>query len=193
VNPLHLKALINRFASKQAESIRLLADVGCDGVMFYDDWGLQDRLMVSPELIEEFFMPYYRANWGLAQELGLDTWMHSCGYIIDILPVFAQAGLNVIQMDQQENIGLENLARKAGGQIAFWCPVDIQKTMTEGSTEDIENYVARMLNTIGNFNGGLISMAYTTPEDIGHSPEKVAAMCRAFREKGVYKKLLENN
>jgi hypothetical protein len=108
--------------------------------------------------------------------------MHSCGYIIEMLPKFAEAGLTVIQMDQQENMGLENLAEKVGGKIAFWCPVDIQKTMIEGSLDDIRNYVKRMINTIGSFNGGLVSMAYTTPEDIGHTPEKIAAMCEAFRK-----------
>jgi uroporphyrinogen-III decarboxylase len=185
-NPDDLKSLINRLASKQAESIKLLADSGCDGVMFYDDWGLQDSLMVSPDLIEEFFMPNYRSNWGLAKQLGLDTWMHSCGHIIEILPKFIEAGLNVIQMDQQQNMGLENLAAKVGGKITFWCPVDIQKTMIEGSIEDIKNYVKQMMKTIGSFNGGLISMAYTTPDAIGHVPEKTAAMCEAFRNYGLY-------
>ena len=184
--PEHLKALIGRLAEKQAEGIRALSEVGCDGVMFYDDWGLQNSLMVSPELIEAFFMPHYRANWGLAKELGLDAWMHSCGYIIEMLPKFADAGLTVIQMDQQENMGLENLAAKAGGKIAFWCPVDIQKMMIEGSLDDIRDYVKRMKNTIGAFNGGLVSMAYTTPEDIGHTPEKIAAMCKAFRDNEAY-------
>ena len=74
-NPDDLKGLIVRLAEKQAESIRLLADAGCDGVMFYDDWGLQDRLMVSPDLIEELFMPHYRANWDWLKSL---VWIHGC-------------------------------------------------------------------------------------------------------------------
>lgn len=185
-DPDDLKALIGRLAEKQAEGIRQLAQAGCDGVMFYDDWGLQERLMVSPALIEEFFMPHYRANWGLAHSLGMDNWMHSCGYIIEMLPVFAAAGLNVAQIDQQENMGLENLAAKVGGKIAFWAPVDIQKTMINGTPDDIRNYVKRMIRTIGGFRGGLVSMAYTTPQDIGHTPEKIAVMCEAFRTYGVY-------
>jgi hypothetical protein len=43
-----------------------------------------------------------------------------------------------------------------------------------------------MKNTIGAFNGGLVSMAYTTPKDIGHMPEKIAAMCQAFRKYEFY-------
>ena len=96
--------------------------------------------------------------------------------------MLADAGLNVIQQDQQENMGLENLAKVAGGKLAFWCPVDIQNTMINGSLDDIRAYARKMIETLGPFNGGYISMAYTTPEDVNHTPEKLAAMCEAFRE-----------
>jgi hypothetical protein len=183
-----LKALIARMAEKQRESIRMLADIGCHGVMGYDDWGLQDRLMIGLDLFEEFFLPLYRENWRFAHELGTDAWLHSCGHIIELLPLFIDAGLNVIQMDQQENMGLENLDRAAGGRLAFWCPIDIQQTMVRGTVDDIRRYVRRMMATIGNHRGGLISMAYSTPQAVGHTQEKTDAMCAAFREYGVYEK-----
>ncbi len=185
-DPDNLKALIARLAEQQRESIRCLHAIGCDGVMGYDDWGLQDRLMVRADMIDEFFMPQYRENWALAHELGMDVWLHCCGYIIEILPMFHQAGLNVIQQDQQENMGLENLSERVGGKLAFWCPVDVQKTMVDGSIEDIRAYTRRMISTLGAHNGGLVSMAYTTPDAVGHTPEKVAAMCAAFRKYGWY-------
>jgi uroporphyrinogen-III decarboxylase len=183
-NPEHLKALISRLAEAQRESILHLHAIGCDGVMGYDDWGLQDRMMVGMDLIEEFFMPHYRENWALAHELGMDVWLHSCGYILPMLPRLHEWGLDVIQQDQQENQGLENLDAAAGGKLAFWCPVDIQKTMIHGSLDDIRVYVRRMVTTLGRHNGGLVSMAYSTPETIHHTPEKIAAMCAAFREYG---------
>jgi len=185
-HPNELKGLIARLAEQQRQAFRILADCGCDGVMGYDDWGLQNRLMVNPKLINEFFMPHYRENWQFAHELGMDVWLHSCGYTIDILPAFIDAGLNVIQMDQQENMGLENLDQKVGGKLAFWCPVDIQKTMIDGSIEDVVSYVKRMIATLGNHQGGLVSMAYSTPESVHHTPEKLAAMSEAFRKYGVY-------
>jgi uroporphyrinogen decarboxylase len=184
--PDHLKALIARLAEAQRESIRRLHDIGCDGVMGYDDWGLQDRLMVGLDMIEEFFRPHYEENWKLAHELGMDVWLHSCGYILPLLPKLHAWGLNVIQQDQQENQGLENLDAAVGGKLAFWCPVDIQQTMFHGSLNDIRAYVKRMIATLGNHNGGLISMAYSTPDTIGHTPDKIAAMCAAFREYGRY-------
>jgi hypothetical protein len=186
-HPDDLRALIARFAAQQRRSIRMLAAIGCDGVMGYDDWGLQDRLMVRPAMIEEFFIPHYRRNWELAHSLGMDVWLHSCGYIIDLLPAFVEAGLDVIQMDQQENMGLENLDACVGGRLAFWCPVDIQRTMVRGSLEDIVAYVKRMIETVGRHNGGLISMAYSTPEAVHHTREKLMAMSAAFRKYGEYR------
>ena len=182
--PDRLKALIGRLAEGQRESIRRLHAIGCDGVMGYDDWGLQDRLMVGLDMIEEFFRPHYEENWKLAHDLGMDVWMHSCGYIVPLLPRLQQWGLNVIQQDQQENQGLENLDAAVGGKLAFWCPVDVQKTMVDGTVEDIRAYVKRMVATLGNHHGGLCSMAYSQPEAVGHTPEKTAAMCAAFREFG---------
>ena len=131
-------------------------------------------------------MPHYRRNWALAHELGMDVWLHSCGHIVEVLPSFIDAGLNVIQMDQQENMGLELLSETFGGKLAFWCPVDIQNTMINGSLDDIRNYVKRMVETLGSHNGGLVSMTYSTPDDIGHTPETLAAMATAFRKYGVY-------
>lgn len=186
-HPDELHALIGRLAEHQRHSIRMLAAIGCDGVMGYDDWGLQDRLMVRPQMIERFFMPHYRRNWRLAHQLGMDVWLHSCGHIIDLLPTFVDTGLDVIQMDQQENMGLEALDACVGGRIAFWCPVDIQQTMVHGSIEDIVQYVRRMVQTIGSHNGGLISMAYSTPEAVHHTQEKLIAMSAAFRKYGIYK------
>jgi uroporphyrinogen decarboxylase len=178
--------LIGRMAELQRESIRRLHAIGCDGVMGFDDWGLQDSLMIGIELIEEFFMPHYVENWRLAHELGMDVWLHSCGYVLPLLPKFQAWGLDVIQPCQQENMGLENIDRAVGGKLAFWCPVDIQKTMVYGSVDDIRNYIKLMMATIGNHDGGLCSMFYPAPESVGHTPEKVAAMRAAFRELGVY-------
>jgi len=185
-SPQKLKSLIQRLADAQMQSIRILADIGCHGVMAYDDWGLQDRQMVSDELIEEFFMPVYRRNWGYAHELGMEVWMHSCGYVLDLLPRFHEWGLDVIQLDQQENMGLDALNEKVGGRLAFWCPVDIQKTMITGTPDDVRTYVRKLRATLGDHNGGLISMAYSTPAAVAHSPANLAAMCDEFRNSRSY-------
>ena len=59
-----------------------------------------------------------------------------------------------------------------------------KRCVVDGTGDDIRAYVKRMMATIGNHNGGLCSMAYSQPEAVGHTPEKTAAMCAAFRDLG---------
>ncbi len=190
-----VERLLDRLAESQIACVDLLAGTGVHGVMGYDDWGLQDRPLISPALWRRLFAPRYRRVWQHAHSRGLDVWLHSCGYILPLLDMMIECGLNVVQMDQQENMGLENLARVAGGRLAFWCPVDIQATMARGSPEEIERYVRRMIYHLGRYDGGFISKHYAALQDVGHTAENLAVMCRAFRRWGVYplaKELCQN-
>jgi uroporphyrinogen decarboxylase len=180
-HPAELDVLFGRFADAQIESIDCWKDAGADGIMGYDDLGLQERPMIGPALFRRVLLPHYARVWQYAHSLGLDVWLHSCGYIMPLLDDMIGAGLNVIQMDQQENMGIAELGRRFGGRLAFWCPVDIQKTMVYGSAEDIENYVREMVRCLGSYRGGLISKYYPQPDMCGHDPAKTATMCRAFR------------
>ena len=77
----------------------------------------------------------------------------------------------------------KELVKKA---ILFECPeripADIQNVMIDGSPEDVRQYVKKMIKTLGSHNGGLVSMAYESPEAAGHNLENTKAMCEAFRE-----------
>jgi uroporphyrinogen decarboxylase len=69
-----------------------LPDYGFDAVSFYDDWGTQSSLMVSPSLWRDFFKPRYKKQFELVRNSGLDVYFHCCGYIYDIIPDFIELG-----------------------------------------------------------------------------------------------------
>jgi hypothetical protein len=112
------------------------------------------------------------------------TFLHSCGYIVDILDDLIEIGLDVIQMDQQENMGLDLLGERFGGRITFYSPVDIQYTMVRGSLDDIRAYARRMVETLGRPDGGFIPKWYGDPRGAGHSREAIDAMCEEFLRLG---------
>ena len=47
--PERLCELIDILTGMNLHVVEECAKAGCDAVMWYDDWGLQDRLMISPE------------------------------------------------------------------------------------------------------------------------------------------------
>ena len=181
-HPDELGRILDKLADIAIESIAHLAEFGVDGIFSCDDWGLQDRPMVSPDIFKEFFQPRYARVYEYARERNILCFLHSCGHISELLDGLIEAGLNVIQMDQQENMGVENLANRFGGRLCFWCPVDIQQTMVNGTLDDIRAYAHKLVDSFGKFNGGFISIWYSSPDAVGHSQERIAAMCEAFTE-----------
>jgi len=179
-DPENLGRLIDVLVDMNLYAIRRFAEAGADGYMWCDDWGLQNRLMISPESWRQIWMPRYARVYQAAHDAGLLTFLHSCGDIAAILDDLIEIGLDVIQMDQQENMGLERLGRQFGGRITFWCPVDIQLTMARGLPADIRAYCRRMVAALGRPNGGFIAKWYGDPAGAGHTQEAITAMCEEF-------------
>jgi hypothetical protein len=178
--PHNLCRLLGILVDMNLYAIEQYARAGCDGYIFCDDWGLQDRLMIKPDSWREFWKPCYARIYHEAHQAGLLTFLHSCGYIVDILHDLIEAELDVIQMDQQENMGLERLAGRFAGRIAFYNPVDIQQTMVHGTLDEIRAYCRKMVRLLGRFAGGFIPKWYGDPIGAGHRQEAIDAMCEEF-------------
>jgi hypothetical protein len=178
--PEELDKLLDRICDINITVIEQLDELGVDGIFSCDDWGLQNRLMVKPEVWNQVWKPKYKKVYSFARSKGILTFLHSCGYIIDILEGLIEADLNVIQMDQQENMGVEVLSRRFGGRLCFWCPVDIQNTMVRGTVEDVRRYARKLIDAFGSFNGGFIAKWYPSPEGPGHTWDKIEAMSDEF-------------
>ena len=179
LEPENLHRLIDLLVDMNLKSIAHYAGLGVDGYMFCDDWGLQDRLMIDPEKWREFWKPAYRRVYEAAHAAGMQTFLHSCGYIVDILDDLIDCGLDVIQMDQQQNMGLALLSERFRGRITFWCPVDIQTVMQRG-TGEIRAYARELFARLATPHGGFIAGYYGDPVGAGHRPEAVRAMCEEF-------------
>ncbi len=136
------------------------ARIGADGVMFAEDWGTQDRLLVSPTLWRRLFRPSFEVLVGRAHAHGLHVLMHSCGYIYEIVEDLVEVGVDALQLDQPELMGVDRLAGEFGGRIAFFCPVDIQKVMQTGDKAAIQAAARHMVRRLGAFGGGFIAKDY---------------------------------
>ncbi len=184
--PSQLQELLTRLGDLGITIIQRLAALGAQGIMFADDWGFQDRLMVSPAIFREFFQPHYKRVYQAARQAGLLCFLHSCGYIVEILDDLIEAGLQVIQLDQQENMGLKNLAQHFGGRLCFWCPVDIQKTMVQGTADEVRAYARSLIWEFGRCHGGFMAKWYPAAAALRHSAEKINAMAETFVNYGHY-------
>jgi hypothetical protein len=146
-------------------------EIGCDGIMFPEDWGTQDRVMISPAMFREVFKPYFITLCGRAHAHGMKVLMHSCGKITEIIDDLIDAGVDLLQFDQPTLHGIETLGQRFGGRVTFWCPVDIQRTLQTKDATLIRAEAKQLVDTLGRFGGGFVAGYYPSNEAIGLTAE----------------------
>ena len=183
LEPDKVRALLSRIEDLLAEVIVQYAGAGVDGVMFCEDWGTQENLMIHPRTWREIFKPGYARLCQVAHERGVKVFMHSCGKITAIIPDLIETGIDVLQFDQPRLHGLDALAC-FHGRITFWCPVDIQKTLQTHDEAAIAAEAREMLEKLGGPEGGLIAGYYGDNPSIGLDPHWQDVACRTFMARG---------
>jgi len=168
------------------KGIERLAAAGADAIMFCEDWGTQDRLMISPGMWRDVFKPEFRALAGAAHDCGMYVIMHSCGKMTDIIEDLIDCGVNCLQFDQPRLHGIEELSDRFGGRMAFWCPVDIQVTLQTRDPDLIRAEARLLIEKVGGFDGGFIAGYYSGNEAIGLTEDVQDIACKAFVEYGIY-------
>jgi hypothetical protein len=155
--------------SELIKAIDCLADAGADAIMFPEDWGTQDRLMISPEMWRDIFKPEFRALAGRAHERGMYVFMHSCGKMTAIIDDLIECGVNLLQFDQPRLHGIDHLADRFGGRVTFFCPVDIQRTLQTRDPDQIRAEARLLIDRLGR-GGGFIAGRYPSDASIGLDP-----------------------
>jgi uroporphyrinogen decarboxylase len=181
---------VDRLNTMVADIVERVVDVyatcGADGVFFCEDWGTQERLLVSPAMWRRLFLPHFERLVSHAHEHGIAVWMHSCGYIWEAIPDLIACGLDVLQFDQQENYPLERLAEHFAGRITFWCPVDIQKILQTQERNVIQAYAKKMRRLLGDHGGGFIAKDYSDWKALGITQDEQQWAYEAFLEVAPY-------
>ncbi len=181
----------SRLCDLAIESIKKFAECGVDGMILIEDMGLQDRMMISPRHWKEIFYPLYKKMFKVAHDLGIDTISHTCGHIVDILDMYIESGLDVIQMDQQDNMGLEVLSERFKGKVCFFCCYDIQTSLNY-TDEEMDAQAKKMISLLCTKDGGFMSKTYPQPKAIRISNDYMRKMSDAFKKYGDnYKDIVE--
>jgi hypothetical protein len=143
-------------------------------------------LLVSPAMWRQLFLPSFERIVGHAHSRGIAVWMHSCGYLWEIIPDLISVGVDVLQFDQQENYPLTRLADNFGGKATFWCPVDIQKVLQTQDKTVIQDYAKRMRHALGGNGGGFVCKDYGDWRALGITEDEQQWAYEAFLEVAGY-------
>ncbi len=174
--PRPLFDLLEKMHDFYKQLLTVWADTEVDAVWFMDDWGAQQALLISPNLWRQVFKPMYKDYIDIAHQRGKFAFMHSDGYIVDILPDLIEIGLDAIN-SQLFCMGMDKLA-PFKGKITFWGEIDRQWLLPFGTPEQIAAAVHQVKDTLYQ-NGGVIAQCEF---GAGAKPENVYAVYQAWAD-----------
>lgn len=152
-----------------------------DAFFMGNDYGTQLDLLVSPQQLDRYVMPYTRELIKLASDRGYQTMHHCCGAVHKVIPRFIEAGVDGLHPLQAKacNMDAETLARDFKGKIAFIGGIDTQDLLMRGTPDDIRAEVHRVKKLLGPCLVVSPSHEALLPNV---PPENVLAMAEAARE-----------
>lgn len=152
------------------------------GLFITDDWGSQQNTFISTDMFRHFFLNRYRTLVETVHGYGWHFFLHSCGRVNDFVPLFIEAGIDVLNMQQPQLYGLEEFGKQFAGKIAFLTTTDIQRTLPSGDFERVRQEARQLVGAWSTPRGGLIVFNYGLPSAIGVRTEMTEIMFRAFQD-----------
>jgi len=165
---------------------RRLIELGVDIIWIGDDVGMQDRMLIRPELWREFLKPRYARMFSEFRKVNpnIKIAFHSDGYIEPVIPDFIEIGLDILNPVQPKAMNPARLKKIYGDKLTFWGCVDIQEVLPFGTPEDVEEEVKLRIQTVGKGGGLLLAPAHNIQPDV--KIENILAFYRATEKYGKY-------
>lgn len=149
-----------------------------DALVMQDDWGSQRALLINPKLWEQLFKPCYADYAAIAHKHGKKFFLHSDGYILDIIPHLIDIGVDALN-SQIFCIGVDKL-EQFRGKITFWGEIDRQYLLTRGTADEVREAVRKVHRLLWQ-NGGCIGQVDFGP---GTNPDNLAAALEQWEQYG---------
>lgn len=160
--------LLEKIHKFYCQELEVWAQTEIDAVFLMDDWGGQDRLFASPRIFRQLFKPLYQEYVNIARSYQKYVFMHSDGYIMEILPDFVELGINALNA-QIFSLGIEELSEKFKGRLTFWGDSEGRYLLYSTPFQEVKNAVYKIWNYLYD-QGGIIDLVEFRP---GVKPENL--------------------
>lgn len=148
------------------------------------DFGAQTGPLISPQTYRELFLPFHRAvNDWVHRHTPWKTFIHSCGSVFSLIPLFIEAGFDILNPVQTSAAQMdpEKLKGSFGHRMCFWGGgVETQTTLPFGTPEEVRQQVAERMRIFGHGGGYVFSAIHNV--QAGVPAENLLALYEAVEE-----------
>ena len=146
--------LADMLTEYQGRMIDYLLARGVDAIQFGDDFGTQERLLLSPRLWRSFFHHRYEHLVQRAVKGGAKVLFHSCGAVGRLLDDIASLGVHAIWPQLNAHKLPELSAFSKANRVAIAIHPDRGDLMIRSSPQAVRTNVLELADTFGVADGG---------------------------------------
>jgi hypothetical protein len=148
------------------------------------DFGTQDSTFCSPDQFMELYSPYYKQiNDWMHKNTEWKSFKHSCGAVESFMPLFIDAGFDIINPVQINAKGMDprHLKNTYGKDLVFWGGgVDTQKMLSFGTPAEVKRQVLDNCEIFAKDGGFVFNTVHNIQANV--PVENLAAMLDAIRD-----------
>lgn len=157
---------------------------GVEIIFIHDDLAYKGRPFFSPNMMDEYVYPHYRAVVNEAHKHGVKVFLHSCGFITPLLPKLVEIGFDAINpIEPTAGNDIFSLKNQFGSRITFIGNVSPQSLAT-GSVDEITQYTRRLIKEVAPGGGFILSSGHSINPYV--KKENYLAMLDVWKKFGNY-------
>lgn len=150
-----------------------------------DDFGMQNTLLISPEMFDEYIAPRLKKMVDLAHSYKMKFLLHSCGNVETLIPRLIDLGVDILDPVQPECMDPLEVKSKFGKDINLRGGISVQNIVSKGSKEEVRVESKRIVEALKKGGGYIFAPGHPVLQD-DVPVENIIAMYQAGNEYGFY-------
>ena len=153
-----------------------------DSIFWYDDMGYKYSTFFSKEVYSQLLRPFHKKAIDWAHNHGIKAHLHSCGFIMPLVPQLAEIGLDALNpIEIKAGMDILSLKENYGDRLVLHGGAD---ALLLDKPEKIIPYVETMLPVLKENGGYIFSSDHSIPNTV--SLENYKIIVEAVKKLGAY-------
>jgi uroporphyrinogen decarboxylase len=158
-------------------------------VVLGDDYAHKTAPFMSPQMFEEFILPYLRRGVEELHRVGAYVIKHSDGFVWPILDMIVDTGIDAFHsIDPSAGMDIGEVKEKYGHRVCLIGNIDCGNLLTFASPEEVREKVRETIEKAAPGGGYILSSSNSIHS--GVKSENYLAMLEAAKKYGTYGKTI---
>jgi uroporphyrinogen decarboxylase len=156
MNQDKVELLLEKILEYQIELTEAIMKSGVPGVRFTDDWGMQNTMLIHPDIWRRLIKPRLKEMYDVVKKYNGFVFQHSCGHIEEIVLDLIEIDVDVLDPCQPAANNIFKWKEMYGDRLSFMGGLDTQGFLSFGSPQEVKSKAEEVINRMS-VNGGYIA------------------------------------